>query len=65
MSLREGDREQIAAVADRPLRLMVVTKASVSDYSLDALLDLEEKPAPVRLRVASKKGGWLAEVQAA
>ena len=32
----ENDREQMAAVADRLLRLMVVTQASVSDYSLDA-----------------------------
>jgi hypothetical protein len=61
----ENDREQMTAVADRLLRLMVVTKAPVSDYSLDDLLDLEEKAAPVRLRLASKKGGWLAEVQAA
>jgi putative zinc finger/helix-turn-helix YgiT family protein len=61
----ENDREQMAAVADRLLRLMVVTQAPVSDYSLDALVDLDEKSAPVRLRVAPKKGGWLAEVQAA
>jgi len=61
----ENEREQMAAVADRLLRLMVVTQAPVSDYSLDALVDLDEKSAPVRLRVAPKKGGWLAEVQAA
>ena len=61
----ENDREQMAAVADRLLRLMVVTKAPVSEYSLDDLMDLDEKSAPVRLRVAPKKGGWLAEVQAA
>ena len=61
----ENEREQMTAVADRLLRLMVVTRAPVGDYSLDALLDLDDKPAPVRLRLASKKGGWLAEVQAA
>jgi putative zinc finger/helix-turn-helix YgiT family protein len=61
----ENEREQMTAVADRLLRLMVVTKTPVSDYSLDALLDLDEKQTPVRLRVAPKRGGWLAEVQAA
>lgn len=61
----ENEREQMTPVADRLLRLMVVTTAPVGDYSLDDLLDIEEKPAPVRLRVASKKGGWSAEVQAA
>ena len=39
----ENDREQMSAVADRLLRLMVATKAPVSDYSLDLLADHLEK----------------------
>lgn len=35
-------------VADRLLCLMVVTKAPVSDYSLDALAELGDKPTPTR-----------------
>lgn len=61
----ENDREQMGAVADRLLRLMVATKASVSDYSLDSLAELEEKSSPVRLRVEAAKGGWHAEAVAA
>ena len=61
----ENDREQMSAVADRLLRLMVATKAPVSDYSLDALADLGDESAPVRLRLESAKGGWRAEAVAA
>jgi putative zinc finger/helix-turn-helix YgiT family protein len=61
----ENDREQMTAVADRLLRLMIVTRTPVSDYSLDALLDLAEEQVPVHLRLAPKRGGWLAEVLAA
>ena len=45
----ENDREQMSAVADRLLRLMVATKAPVSDYSLDALAELGEESSPVPL----------------
>jgi putative zinc finger/helix-turn-helix YgiT family protein len=61
----ENDREQMGAVADRLLRLMVATKAPVSDYSLDSLAELEEKSSPVRLWVEVAKGGWHAEAVAA
>lgn len=61
----ENEREQMNPVADRLVRLMVVTQTPVSDYSLDGLVDLDEKPSPVRLRVEVKKGGWLAEAAAA
>ncbi|MGH7271546.1 MAG: type II TA system antitoxin MqsA family protein, partial [Polyangiaceae bacterium] len=61
----ENDREQMSAVADRLLRLMVATKAPVTEYPLDSLADLEDEPAPVRLRVESAKGAWRAEAVAA
>ena len=61
----ENEREQMGAVADRLLRLMVATKAPVSEYPLDALADLEDEAAPLRLRVEPAKGGWRAEAVAA
>jgi transcriptional regulator with XRE-family HTH domain len=61
----ENDREQMSAVADRLLRLMVATKAPVTAYPLDSLADLEDESAPVRLRVESAKGAWRAEAVAA
>ncbi len=60
----ENEREQMTPVADRLVRLMVVTQTPISDSSLDALVDLDDKPAPVRLRVEPKKRGWLAEAAA-
>lgn len=57
----ENDREPMSAVADRLLRLMVATKAPVSDYSLDSLAEVGEQAAPARLRVEPERGGWRAE----
>ena len=59
----ENDREQMSAVADRLLRLMVATKAPVTEYPLDSLAELEEESTPVRLRVERAKGGWHADSQ--
>lgn len=61
----ENDREQMGAVADRLLRLMVVTRAPVSEYELDTLAELEDESAPVRLRLEAARGGWRAEAVAA
>jgi hypothetical protein len=61
----ENDREQMSAVADRLLRVMVATKAPVSDYSLDLLAELGDESSPVRLRVEVEKGGWHAKAVAA
>lgn len=61
----ENEREQMSPVADRLLRLMVMTRAPVSDYDLDALAALEDEASPVRLRVEPAKGGWRAEPVAA
>jgi putative zinc finger/helix-turn-helix YgiT family protein len=61
----ENEREQMGAVADRLLRLMVATKAPVSEYPLDALADLEDEATPLRLRVEPARGGWRAEAVAA
>jgi transcriptional regulator with XRE-family HTH domain len=61
----ENDREQMSAVADRLLRLMVATKAPVSNYSLDLLAELEDESSPVRLRAEVEKGGWHAKAVAA
>jgi putative zinc finger/helix-turn-helix YgiT family protein len=61
----ENDREQMGPVADRLLRLMVVTRSPVSDYELDTLADLEDESAPLRLRVEPARNGWRAEGGAA
>jgi len=61
----ENEREQMGAVADRLLRLMVATRAPVSEYPLDALADLEDEAMPVRLRVEPARGGWRVEPVAA
>ena len=61
----ENEREQMSPVADRLLRLMVVTRAPVSEYPLDSLAELEEETVPVRLRLESAKGGWRAAPVAA
>ncbi len=55
----------MSPVADRLLRLMVVTRAPVSEYPLDSLAKLEEESTPIRLRLESAKGGWRAEAEAA
>lgn len=54
----ENDRDQMGPVADRLLRLMVVTRAPVADYELDTLAELEDESAPLRLRVEAAKNGW-------
>lgn len=61
----ENDREKMSPVADRLLRLMVVTTSPVSEYSLDSLAELEDEATPVRLRVQSAKEGWRADPAAA
>ena len=61
----ENERDQMGAVADRLLRLMVVTRAPVSEYPLDTLAELEDEASPVRLRVEAARGGWRAEPVAA
>lgn len=61
----ENEREQMNPVADRLLRLMVMTRAPVSEYDLDSLAALTDEPAPIRLRVEAAKGGWKAEAAAA
>ena len=61
----ENDRDPMGAVADRLLRLMVVTRVPVSEYALDTLAELEDEPAPARLRLEAARGGWRAEPVAA
>lgn len=61
----ENDREQMGPVADRLLRLMVVSRPPVSEYELDTLADLEDDAAPVRLRIEAARNGWRAEPVAA
>jgi len=52
----------MGATADRLLRLMVVTKEPVRDYSLELLKDVDGEAAqPLRLGMRSDQGGWRAE----
>jgi putative zinc finger/helix-turn-helix YgiT family protein len=61
----ENGREPMGAVADRLLRLMVVNQAPKRDYAIDALAELEDEPAPARLKLAADRQGWHAEPVAA
>ncbi|HVU01659.1 MAG TPA: type II TA system antitoxin MqsA family protein [Polyangiaceae bacterium] len=60
----ENEKERMNPVADRLLRLMVVTKAPVADYSLDALADLQDKSTPTRMKLYASPKDWRAEVAA-
>ena len=61
----ENGREPLGTVADRLLRLMVVTKAPRRDYSLDGLAALTDEVAPARVRLsADDTGKWQAELAA-
>jgi putative zinc finger/helix-turn-helix YgiT family protein len=59
----ETGAEPMGAQADRLLRLMVVTRAPVTDYSLDVLKKIAKKtsPTPVRLGLKRDNKGWHAE----
>ena len=57
----ENDREPIGPVADRLLRLMVVTKAPKREYSIEALAGLEDDFVPARVRLSVDTHGWHAE----
>jgi putative zinc finger/helix-turn-helix YgiT family protein len=59
----ETGAEPMGATADRLLRLMVVTRAPVSDYSLDVLKKIAKKtpPATMRLGLKMDQEGWHAE----
>ena len=49
----------MGAAADRLLRLMVVNKAPVEDYSLEMLKAIDESaPATFRLGVQADESGW-------
>ena len=57
----ENGREPIGPVADRLLRLMVVTKAPKREYSIEALAALEDGFVPTRVRLSAGSDGWHAE----
>jgi hypothetical protein len=44
---------------------MVVNQAPKRDYAIDALAELEDEPAPARLKLAADRQGWHAEPVAA
>ena len=59
----EQGRVPMGPQADRLLRLMVITRAPVADYTLDVLTTIREatplRPAPMRLQW--DRGRWLAQ----
>jgi len=57
----ENGREPMGGVADRLLRLMVVTQAPNRDYAIDALANLEEEASPTRIKVFADRQGWHTE----
>ena len=57
----ENEEQPMGPVADRLLRLMVVTREPVKDYSLDDLIDAARKAArPIRLSMTIRGGRWRA-----
>lgn len=54
----ENGHDPIGAVADRLLRLMVVTKEPMRDYSIDSLTELKDSPEPSRIGLRSCPSGW-------
>lgn len=57
----ENGREPMGAVADRLVRLMVVTQAPKRDYGLDALAELADDASPTRLKLTADRNGWHTE----
>lgn len=60
----EQGRVPMSPQADRLLRLMIATRAPVSDYSLDALATIPKRSPsrPTPLRIQWDRGRWLSEV---
>jgi hypothetical protein len=44
---------------------MVVTQAPKPEYTIDALAELEDEPAPARVKLAADRNGWHPEPVAA
>ena len=51
----------MGAVADRLLRLMIVTQAPKRDYAIEALADLEDEASPARIKLFADRNGWHTE----
>jgi putative zinc finger/helix-turn-helix YgiT family protein len=54
----ENGHEPMGPQADRLLRLMVLTKDPVSNYSLDNLVSVDAKAKPATIKLAQSKTGW-------
>jgi putative zinc finger/helix-turn-helix YgiT family protein len=54
----ENGHDVMSPLADRLLRLMILTNQPVSDYSLDDLLAVDAAPKPTKIRFAASKTGW-------
>jgi transcriptional regulator with XRE-family HTH domain len=54
----ETGKESIGPIADRLLRLMIVTKAPAREYAIETLASLEDEFAPARVRLSADKSGW-------
>ena len=60
----ENGHDQMSPSADRLLRLMIVTRDPVSDYSLDSLVDVDAAPTPAKVKIGANKTGWALAVAA-
>lgn len=54
----ENGHDPMSALADRLLRLMVLTQEPVSDYSLDKLVGVDAAPKPAKIKAEASKTGW-------
>lgn len=54
----ENGHDQMSPSADRLLRLMIVTRDPVSNYSLDSLLDVDGAPIPAMVKIGTNRTGW-------
>jgi len=60
----ENGREPMGGVADRLLRLMVVTQAPNREYAIEALAELEDEASPARIKASADRQGWHTELAA-
>lgn len=55
----EHGHDPMSPLADRLLRLMVLTQEPVSDYTLDKLVGVDAESKPAKIKAKASKTGWM------
>ena len=55
----ENGHDRISPLADRLLRLMVLTQETLSDYTLDQLVGVDADAKPAKIKAEASKTGWM------